>query len=325
MALVVSVWSATPAPAAADTLLVAMNPYLSFSPLIIAKAEGFFDQQGIDVELVDLRRSALWLAPLIRGDLHVGAGPVTPGLFNAIARGAKIRIVAGKEFYDPDSTCTFQGIVLSRRLASQGDPGDPKLLRGRLLSIERDSIYGYWLDRLMRSAGLKPDDVETRALPAAAELEATISGQLDAFSCGEPWLQRSLASGEVELGHSAKDLLPGFQPGVMVFGPALLEREPDVGRRFFLAYFAGVRQYEEGKTERNLDLLSDYLDVDREILRQACWPSISSTGEANFAGFAGFQAWMKDRRMLDEELGPDRYWDGKFLRAVESNAGRPQP
>jgi len=314
----------SPRPAVAaqpDRLSVAMNPYLSFAPFIIAQAEGSFAKHGIDVELVDLRRSSLWLAPLIRGDLDVGAGPVTPGLFNAIARGAGVRIVAGKEYFDPDADCAFQGIVVSRALASSGDPHEPPMLLGRRLSMDRDTIYGYWLDRLMESAGYKADAVETVAYPAAAELEATISGQLDAFSAGEPWLQRALVSGEVVLAHAVKDTLPRFQPGVIVFGPSLLEGDPDLGRRFLLGYLEGVQKYREGKTPRNLELVSDYMGVDKEILARACWPTFAPDGQLNAAPLADFQSWMKERGLVDEELDTERFWNGRFLPAEAPPSG----
>ena len=170
-------FTVAPSTAEPDIVRVSINPYLSYAPLFIAQREGFFADQGLEVELVELRTSAMWLAPLIRGDLDVGAGPITPGVLNAIARGAGIRIVAGKELYDPEADCTFQGIVVSPDLARSGG-ASATILAGKRLSINRDSIYGYFLDSLLAQSGIDRGAVTVEDLPAAAELEALRAGQI---------------------------------------------------------------------------------------------------------------------------------------------------
>ena len=36
-------------------------------------------------------------------------------------------------------------------------------------------------------------------------------------------------------------------------------------------YLMGVKQYNEGKTDRNLAILSNYTHLDQELLKQTCW------------------------------------------------------
>lgn len=310
---------ARPGPAATSEparLKVATNPYLSFAPFYIAQAEGLFARQGLEVELVDLRRSALWLTPVIRGDLDVGAGPVTPGLFNAIARGAGIRVVAGKEYFDPEAACAYQGIALGPELAARGRADDPALLAGRIVSLRRDTIYGYFLGRVLARAGLTLDDVVLRSYPAATEIEALLTGQIDALCAGEPWLRRALDADGVVLAHSAREVLPGFQPGVLVFGPTLLEGERDLGRRFLSGYLAGVERYREGKTERNLELMEAFLGLDRDLLARACWPSFEPSGRLDLAGLLDFQRWLAGERLVDEVLPASAFWEPAFLESL---------
>lgn len=322
MLTLLAVVTSVPATAQIETVRVSINPYLSYAPLFIAQREGFFADQGLVVELVELRHSSLWLVPLIRGDLDVGAGPITPGIFNAIARGANVRIVAGKELYDPSSDCTFQGIVVSRALANEAGDEAGALLRGKRVSLEQDSIYGYFLHSITKQAGISDEDVELSPLPAAAELQALVSGQIDAFNCAEPWLQRALDSNQVVLKFSAKQALPGFQPGILAFGPSLLSERPGVGRRFLIAYLRGVRAYAEGKTDRNLNHLVGFQGLDRELLARCCWPSFDPAGRLNLEELNRFQAWLVERGLLDRELAASEYFDPGPLAEV-SAVGRP--
>lgn len=311
--LLVTVWLHLPAYAEQpERVRVGVSAYLSYAPFHIAEAEGLFADQGLDVELIDLRRSYLWLVPLIQGDLDVGAGQLSPGLFNAMARGANIRLVAGKEVYASSSGCTYLGILISNELAQQGSPADARLLRGRIVSVERDSVYGFFLDRIMQTAGLDLSDVSTRVVGPAVEVDAVVAGQIDAFNSAEPWVTRALDTGLVVLAHSAEVVIPDFPAGAVVFGPTLLEGSSDLGRRFMAAYFAGVEYYEEGKTDRNLEILSQSLGLDRKFLEQACWPTFSS-GPVDHGQIREFQDWQRAQGLLNETLAPEDYWEPRFL------------
>ena len=103
---------------------------LSQAPLILADESGYFRRQGLDVELVGLDNSE-GLPALIEGGMDVLAGQVQPRYFNAIARGAPIRIVADKGHLDPAS-CGYVALVARKALLRKGrlpHPGPSKRWR----------------------------------------------------------------------------------------------------------------------------------------------------------------------------------------------------
>jgi len=59
------------------TLKVVILPYLSEAPLFIAE-EGYFAEQALDIEFVELKRSAEAVPALAQGDLDVIAGASAP-------------------------------------------------------------------------------------------------------------------------------------------------------------------------------------------------------------------------------------------------------
>src|SRR5512133_1100721 len=81
----------SPAPAL-KTVRVAYLPIADYAPLFIAKEEGFFTRQGIDVELVKVPGTAAALPLVLNGDIAVYAGPLKTGLVNAVAKGEHVRI-----------------------------------------------------------------------------------------------------------------------------------------------------------------------------------------------------------------------------------------
>src|SRR5512138_755170 len=56
----------------------ASSKTLGYSPLWVATKKGFFDQQGLDVQLVLLRGVPMTLQALAAGSLHFGSGGPEP-------------------------------------------------------------------------------------------------------------------------------------------------------------------------------------------------------------------------------------------------------
>src|SRR5579872_4202042 len=62
----------------------------------IADKRGYFRDAGIAVTMTPFASAARMIAPLGTGQLEVGGGTVAAGLYNAVERGIRIRIVADK-------------------------------------------------------------------------------------------------------------------------------------------------------------------------------------------------------------------------------------
>ena len=75
-----------------------LRPFLSYAPFFVAQAEGFFADEGLEVEFVSISRAAVALPALVHGDIDVFAARVMPSFLNLIARGGQIRFVASKGF-----------------------------------------------------------------------------------------------------------------------------------------------------------------------------------------------------------------------------------
>src|SRR5262245_2368065 len=90
---------AMPAPigaAAAQAITVGATSSTSDAPIYIADKKGYFRDEGLDVKVTNFRSAADMVAPLGAGQIEAGAGSASAGLYNAVARGIKIKIVADK-------------------------------------------------------------------------------------------------------------------------------------------------------------------------------------------------------------------------------------
>ena len=156
----------------AVALKVFVTPRLSFAPLYIAKADGHFARRGLNVELVEMARSVDAIAALGQGRLDVAGGSMNAGLFNAIARGVPIRIVADKGHASP-AECTLYAIVGAKIWESGLVKEGPAKLRS---SADPMLFTGFMLDRQLATVGLSLADVTTVDVPEPIELQALEQG-----------------------------------------------------------------------------------------------------------------------------------------------------
>jgi NitT/TauT family transport system substrate-binding protein len=120
---------------------------------------------------------------------------------------------------------------------------------------------------------------------------------------------------------TAQDVVPGFQFAFILYGPTILEDNRDAGQRFMIAYLQGVRQYNEGKTARNLELISEFSGLDTELLQQACWIPIHSDGSVRTESVMEYQAWAVEKGFADGGITEASCWDGSFVQHANEVLG----
>jgi len=295
------------------TLKVIVLPFMSFAPFFIAEEKGYFAEQGITIELVELNESSQAIPILAKGKIDVLGGAINLAMLNAIARGAKIKIIAAKGHIAPVG-CVHFTLMARRVLLESGQLESATQLRGRCIAFDtnRASFLGYFLDKLLVKVNLGLDDVKIVEFPSYLNPKAFEKGSVDLAIAAEPWITRITRSGTAVSWKSAQEVVPNSDFGFVLFGPNLLEKSPDAGQRFMVAYLKGVRQYHQGKTEQNLNILAKRTKLDRELLTQVCWPPVRDDGKINVQSVLDFQAWAGKKGYIDKLVPPQQLWDSSF-------------
>ena len=287
---------------------VVYRNHLSWAPIMIAHAEGFFTDEGLDIEFVTQQRPVESTVALIAGDIDVKPGPLNAGFLSAIGRGAPIRIAGGMANLT-SSGCTYFGIVLRPGIDTIG--GNPTLKRMRAGS---DGGTRFLVDRLLAQRKVVLKDIETIHLPDAVMTTAMESGSLDAVAVSEPALTRLKKVGTMWL--AGQDAFPGFQWGVIAFGDRLLNRERETGMRFMRAYQRGVDQYLQGKTDRNVAIIAEATGETLEQTRAVCWPDFDPDSRINWESIAAYQEWARANQLMTKTLTRDEAFDSAFVAAT---------
>src|ERR1700722_12790796 len=146
------------------TVTVGATSTTSDAPIYIADKLGYFSDEGLNVTVSNFRSASDMVAPLGTGELDAGAGSPSAGLYNAVLREVRIKIVADKASSPPGYGATK--ILVRKDLMDSGRYRAPKDLKGLRFAMNAPGVSNTsTLNTLLRSAGLTYSDVQTIDLP----------------------------------------------------------------------------------------------------------------------------------------------------------------
>lgn len=300
-----------------DAIKLVTLPFISFAPFFIAVEEGFFADQGLDVELVAMSGMRDVVPALATGEVDVASGLVSAGVLNAIAREGDIRYVADKGFIDPDG-CPNYVFTARQELADSADFTDPATWDGLNVDTPPTTWLDYYMDIQLDALGVPRDAYTQSSMSVVGQGEALAQGTLDVVLNSEPWPTILTRAGHQPILPPVGETMPGSQSAVVFYGGSMYEKDPDVGNRFMAAYLQAVRQYNEGKTDRNQEILLNYIDMDPELLAEMCWPTLRADGRINAASLLDFQEWAVTEGVVEAPLELEQIYDDSFVEAANA-------
>ncbi len=209
--------------------------------LYVADKKGFFRAEGLEVKLNIFDSAARMITLFASGALDVGGGGPSAGLYNAVARGVDIRIVADKNQTVPGRGAQF--MIVRKDLVDSGRYKTLADLKGmKIVSPAPGGSSTTTLDKVFEKAGVTLNDVERVFMPLPQQVAALANRAVDGALMAEP-----IASEVVRLGVGVRVLAddqvyPNHQVAVLLYA-GQFAKKGDAATRFMRAYLRGVRAY----------------------------------------------------------------------------------
>jgi NitT/TauT family transport system substrate-binding protein len=186
------------------------------------------------------------------------------------------------------------------------------------ISIDKQPTQQYLVEKMLASVGLDLKNLQVLYIPHLPEIDALSKGTIDAALTGDPYLTMTLDRKAAVQWVRLEDVIPNSQFSFLFYGPTLLQKNPDAGRRFLIAYLKAVRQFQQGKTPHNLEVLARVLEESPDEVKRMCWPSYFPDGHIEMKQVADFQEWALKRKLIDRIATPEEFFEPKFL--AQANA-----
>jgi NitT/TauT family transport system substrate-binding protein len=276
--------STAPAPAARAplsppvTIRIGDVPTAANGGIYVANSRGYFREEGIELAFEIFDTGEKMIPALATGQIDVGAGGVSAGMFSAIARGLPLKIVGGQTQSLPNAASS--ALVVRKDLIDSGRVRDYADLRGlKIAAPSLTSALSPYFYRALERGGLAEADVQTTLLSFPDMVVALGNSAIDAALMTEPFVTRTRQNGTGVRWKGAEELYPHHQITVMLYSPEFTRREPEAAVRFLAAYVRGARDYYNVVLQGNGDktpifqILADHTPIKDLSIYEAMMPT----------------------------------------------------
>jgi NitT/TauT family transport system substrate-binding protein len=228
------------------------------SAVWVADNEGYFQEEGLDVEIKEFDSGRTALATMLKeGGLDMVTVAQTPVMFNSFTRN-DYAIIAGMVSSEDDVK------ILARQDKEIENPSD---LRGKKVGITRGSTGHFYLGLFLTHSGLKLSEIETIDIEASQLPQALGDGRVDAISTWEP----HILNAKKLLGEKAAVLEPSGGAKIFredfyfVADRNFMDNNPEILKRFLKAIEKGEEFIRENEEEA-INIVSQQLEIDKELV-----------------------------------------------------------
>jgi len=321
--------TASPAPLSpAVAVKVGVLDSLGEAPIFIAIKRGYFEAEGLKIELVSFADTATMIAPLSAGQLDVGVGAPTAGFFNAVARGIPLKLVGDKGRNSAGHG--FNALVIRKDLVESGKVKTLRDIKGlKIGSPSRMSPVEIELDVGLRAEGLSLDDVQIEQIAFPEMIAAMGSKAIDGAMMIEPLIALAVSNGVAVRFRGADVMYPDYQIAGVLYGAEFPTTRAEAAKRWMVAYVRGIRDFLEAEKERGakwdevVDLLVANTRVkNRQVYERVAMPGFDADGYLNLDTIRESIDWFEKRGVVKTKPGLASFVDYQYLDYAHARLGR---
>jgi NitT/TauT family transport system substrate-binding protein len=297
---------------------------LTESPEVIADKKGYFAAEGIQPQFIgNFTNSGDALLALGSNQLDIFVGGLSPGVFNSIARGVKVEILAtGGGQADGRDTL---GFTVRKDLWDNGRYKTTADLKGMKIGDSAPyNVIHYMLYLALKQNGMTLNDIDLVSTGGLPNSVAALSNKgVDGIVTVEPFISEPEAKGFGKVAFRSHEIDPTIPGGVFMLAPDFRAKHPEAVDRYLVAWLRGVRTY--------LDAIVKGIDKDATIkLLQdnkisynpsAQPPDFNPDGRFDVKGMQGLLDWYVQEKQVTNPPDLNTIVNFQFVDAAAKKLG----
>jgi len=221
-----------------NSVKITMHLWPGYFHSFIAEKKGFFEEEGVIVELIINENIDDNIQYFKEGKADAAFGLQSDAMLLA-AEGIPLKIVYIVDFSNGGDV-----------IVSQLDIKTIADLKGKTVSVDKINSFNHiFLIELLREYGLEESDLKIVPIIASDVPDALEAGIIDAGQTWEPYLSQAVDNGYKILATSADE--PGIITDVLMFDSKFVEERPDDIKKI-------IRALDRALKYRNIDYLGSY-------------------------------------------------------------------
>jgi NitT/TauT family transport system substrate-binding protein len=311
---------------AVDIVKVGLGGSAVDASLYIAHDKGFFTAEGIDAQFIVFDSGAKEIAPLGTGELDVGSGAASVGLYNAIARGIGLRIVADKGHTAPGYF--YQSVVIRKDLIDSGKFKSLADLKGLKIGFAAPGVTVLSVaNEAAKAGGISYASIDPVFLSFPQQVTALENKALDGSIMPEPTATIVTTKGAGVRFMNTEDFYPHDEITMVFYGEKFASTNAALAVRFMRGYLRGVRAYNAalkgGKiagpgADDIIGIMARNFHLDRTLIAQMYSPAVAPDGDINLASLEKDAAFFQAQGWLNAPADPRKIVDLSFARKASA-------
>lgn len=209
----------------APPLRIGINAWPGYEHIYLAKAAGFFEKEGVEVEILEFNSLLDARRAFERGQIDGFGTTATDVALTLGQTSAEPRIVQVVDYSNGGDLVVADTAI--KKLAE---------LRGKRVGLETGSVSSYVLARALALGGILGPEITTISSDQTSLVEDLHSGKLDAIVTYPPFSLKALATGGTSAIFTTKSI-PKEVVDVIAFDEAVISKRPEDVRKVLRAYW----------------------------------------------------------------------------------------
>ena len=295
------------------TFVLDWTPNTNHTGLYVAQKQGFFEKQGLEVEIVQ--------PPEDGADTLVASGKAQFGISfqDSMAPG-----VAGENAIPTTAVAALIQHNTSGVVSRKGEGMDtPKGMEGKKYATWNGPIELAMIQNVVEGDGGDYSKVELLPSTVTDEVSALQSKAVDAIWIFYAWAGVKMEQEGLETDYFAfSDINPVFDyyTPVVIANNEFLEKEPETAKKFLTALRDGY-EYSIEKPQEAAEILceaapeldSDLVQASQEYLADQYKAEVEQWGYINPERWNGFYQWLNENQLVETEIPENAGFSNEYL------------
>lgn len=247
---------------------VGVIPIVDVAPIYLGVEQGFFEERGLELELVLAQGGAAIVPAVLSGEYEFGFSNVT-SLLLAKGRGLPLKVVAAGNSTTGDPADDIGALIVP----ADSDIQSSADLAGKTVAINTaKNISDTVVRQSAREAGADPAAITFTELPFPDMPAAIEAGRVDAAFVLEPFKSVALAAGAREVAAPYADTAEDLLIAAYFTSEQLLGEDPELVESFVEAMNESL-EYAAANEEEARQILTTYTQISPDLIPELTLPT----------------------------------------------------
>ena len=251
-----------------EKVKIGLIPIADVAPVFVGIKQGFFKEQGLELEPQFAAGGAAITPAVVSGDFDIGFSN-TVSLLIAGSKGLPLQIISQGVLGGPDQSKPWADVLIPKG----SDIKEPKDLEGKTIAANTlNNICEVTINATLEEKGVDVSKIKYTEIPFPEMVGALEKGRVDAACVVEPFVSQGKAAGMKGIDPFYAGTAPNLTVAAYFASKQKIEQDPEMIDRFKKAMEKSL-EYSQQNPDAVRAVLPEYTQIPADVAKKINLPS----------------------------------------------------